>query len=170
MTPIVTNFYVNPKIHAAWQAFFMERNFKHFVTLTYDKLVSYDTACKDLGMFRRRLYTKLYRDKPDQSLSFAGSLDFTESGLPHWHLLFEPTSVIPGLTQAQADKRFKDLVEKVWAKMVNTPFSRAGIDVRPAYAQEGVVRYVLEDCWCSLGSERVMVDHLAIPEGTVTRH
>jgi hypothetical protein len=112
---------------------------------TYGRDVHRATADKDLAMFRKRLYSKLYRDRAGQPLSFVAALEGTSVGKAHWHLLFEPIGKRHGESSAEEEIRFSDLVTKVWSRMGNTPFSTVGIRVDAIYQQAGVVDYFLKE-------------------------
>lgn len=61
---------------------------KHFVTLTFDKDVSDNHAKKELRVFLLRLNNALYGRRSNRRISVAPFMEHTKDGRPHFHLLF----------------------------------------------------------------------------------
>jgi hypothetical protein len=161
LTPVVEKSRPELKIRQQWRDFLMQREYRWFVTLTYGRDVHRATADKDLAMFHKRLYSKLYRDKVGQPLSFAAVLEGTSVGNAHWHLLFEPIAKRHGESSAEEEKRFADLVTKVWSRMGNTPFSTVGIRVDAVHQQAGVVDYLLKEFRIHQNFDFIELAHLS---------
>lgn len=160
-TPVVEKSGSNLKIRQQWQDFLMRREYRWFVTLTYGRDVPRAAADKDLAMFHKRLYSKLYRDKAGQPLSFAAVLEGTSVGNAHWHLLVEPIGTRHGESSEEEGARFRDLVTKVWSRMGNTPFSTAGIRVDAVHQQAGVIDYLLKEFRIHRNFDFVDLTHLS---------